>query len=304
MGLSAFSEWAAGRRRLLPGRLWLIGGTAAIVTAADALASATLTELSYRPVAWDALVYWEALGRPDPYASSQVGVIGSYLYSPAFLLLLAPLAITGWHGFLFVLTGVLAACAVWLSDAVPVAARPWWPVLGFLAVADIWAGNVHLPLTVAIVLGVRSGPAWAGVALTKVTPAVGVLWHVVRRDWRAVRAAAVAFVLVVGASLVVGIEPWLGWFAMLTAQGDPVGFALLPLPLPIRLVAAALVLAWAAAHDRPWVVPLGCLLAMPAIWPTGLVMVMGAVALAPPDAGRAAVRRPGAARSVGATAAR
>jgi hypothetical protein len=276
--LCGFAAWASGRRAELPARGWLILGTAALIVAADAFTTATMT-LSYRPVAWDALVYWEALGRAEPYAQSQLGILGSYLYSPAFLVLLAPLTVLGWHGFLFVLTACLAACGLWLIERVPEPLRAWWPLLAGIAFADAWAGNVHLPLTVAIVLGVRTGPAWAAVALTKITPAIGALWHVVHRDWRALRGFAAALGVAVGLSLLAGFEAWPAWIGMLLAQDRPVGIDILPLPLPVRLVIAAAVLAWGAAHDRAWTVPLACLLALPAVWPTSPAMLLGVAAL-------------------------
>jgi hypothetical protein len=274
-----FGAWASGQREELPARGWLVLGVAGLVVVADAVAIAALPHLADRPVAWDALVYWEALGRADPYAQSQLGVLGSYLYSPAFLVLLAPLEILGWHGFLFVLVACLAACGLWLIEHVPVPLRSWWPILAALALADAWAGNVHLPLAVAIVLGVRSGASWSAVALTKVTPAIGVLWHLVRRDWRALAGAGTGLAVVVGLSLLAGFEAWPSWIVMLLTQERPVGIVILPVPLPVRLAAAALILVWGATRDRPWTVPLACLLALPAVWPTSPAMLLGVAAL-------------------------
>ena len=248
---------------------------AAVVTAFDA-------GLPPHPggiVAWDAAVYWHALADPRPYAESQVGILGSYLYSPAFLALLAPASILGWHAFLFLWTAVLALAGLWLLDrAASRIGRVPWLVAAAFAISDLWAGNVHLLLAVAVVLALDGASGWAVSLLTKVTPAVGLAWHVVRREWAALAGAIVTLGAVVALSALVDGPLWLGWLDMLMNQQQPVGFAL-PIPLPPRVAAALLLVAWAAAGRRPWIVPLACWLALPAIWPTSVAMLLGSAAL-------------------------
>ena len=56
-----------------------------------------------------------------------------------------------------------------------------------LATVELAGGNISLLLAVAIVVGFRWPAAWAFVLLTKVTPGIGLLWFVVRREWRSAR---------------------------------------------------------------------------------------------------------------------
>ena len=273
------AAWVRGARRGLPARWWIVLGLALVVTVADLVLGIVFASSSGRLVAWDARVYWDALVLDDPYAHSRLGVLGSYLYSPAFLVLLAPLELLGWHAFLFAFTACGAAAGTWLLESAEPSARRAWPLLAVAAVSDLWAGNIHLLLAASIVLGLRSGASWAFPAVTKVTPAVGALWHVARREWRAAGGAMVALGVVVVLSLPAGPDLWLGWLRMLTTQAHPVGFTLLPVPLPLRLAGAAVLVAWAAREDRRWAVPVVCLLALPAIWPTSLALLLGTAAL-------------------------
>jgi hypothetical protein len=229
-------------------------------------------------VGWDTRVYWSALAATDPYAASQLGVLGSYLYSPAVLTLLAPLGVLGWHGFLFVWTGVLSLAGLWLIEEVHPAIRRWWPLLAVLAIGDIWGGNIHVLLGLGIVLAFRSPTAWAVPVLTKVTPSIGLLWLVARREWASLGLAIVAVAVVVGISMVADPTLWPAWVSMLVSQERPVGFAV-PIPLPLRLAAVVPLIAWAATTERRWLLVVAAWLALPAIWPTSAAMLLGAAAL-------------------------
>lgn len=233
-------------------------------------------------VAWDAGVYWNALANAEPYAQSQVGVLGSYLYSPAFLDLLAPARLLGWHAFLFVWTSVLALAGLWLlSQAAGRIGRIGWLLATAAVLADLWAGNVHLLLGVATVLALRAPAGWAVPLLTKVTPAVGVVWHLARREWTALASAVLALGAIVAISAVADGSLWLRWLDMLMNQDRPVGLAL-PIPLAPRVAAALLMVGWAAASGRAWVVPVATWFALPAIWPTSVAMLVAAAALREP----------------------
>ena len=50
-----------------------------------------------------------------------------------------------------------------------------------IAFFEIWGGNIHLLLALAIVLGFRLPVTWSFVLLTKVTPGIGLLWFAARQ---------------------------------------------------------------------------------------------------------------------------
>jgi hypothetical protein len=52
-----------------------------------------------------------------------------------------------------------------------------------------------------------------------------------------------------------------------------------PIPLPIRTAAAAALVWWGARTDRPWVVPVAAVLALPIIWFHGLAVLAALVRL-------------------------
>ena len=50
---------------------------------------------------------------------------------------------------------------------------------------DVLRGNISTFIALFAVLAIqRSAAWWAPVLLTKITPAVGLVWHTVRREWR------------------------------------------------------------------------------------------------------------------------
>src|SRR5436190_600430 len=84
--------------------------------------------------------------------------------------------------------------------------------------------------------------------------------------------------------LVVPIDAWLGWFKVLLGNvGAPIESGSLPLPLIVRLPIALGVVAWAARTNRRWLLPIGCLLALPVIWYGSLSLLLAVVPLALPQ---------------------
>ena len=119
------------------------------------------------------------------YDGSLVGTLGAYLYSPAFAQTIAPLVALPWPVFLAIWTAILLA-AYGGTVCLPPSPRS-----SFLPIpADIATGNVHLLFAAAIVAGFRLSGAWALMALTKVTPFIGVLWFAARQEWRSLRSHA------------------------------------------------------------------------------------------------------------------
>jgi Glycosyltransferase family 87 len=255
---------------------WLIAG---LVSAYVAI-SATVSSLTIPFLAWDSHAYWAALSAPEPYAGAQVGVIGSFLYPPPFLQLLAPLGRLPWPIFAFGWASILTVVAISLLRRVPQRHRWMLPILVWVAAADIWAGNINLLLAYAIVIAMEHSSAWAVVGLTKLTPVVGALWHVFRREWGAAVMAACLTAGLAALSWVAAPQLWDAWTSQVLL-GTPVdGYAKsLPVPLAIRLPAAVALLWWGARSGRPVVVPLACTLALPVIWLNGVATAIGAAAL-------------------------
>jgi hypothetical protein len=179
-------------------------------------------------------------------------------------------------------TTLLTAVAVGLLIRVPRRYRAAWPVLIVLAGADVWAGNINLLLAVGSIAGMTYPVAWAGLALTKVTTGVGALWLVFRGRWPEFGLAVVVTGLLAGLSFVAAPSLWGDWLAIVFGEEPNSPYATaFPVPLVIRLPVAIGLLWLAARTDRPWLVPVACMAALPVIWFNGLSMLVGAAALLP-----------------------
>jgi len=143
----------------------------------------------------------------------------------------------------------------------------------------LYLGNIHMLLAVAIVLGFRWPAAWAFVLLTKITPGVGLLWFVVRREWRNLALALGATLAVTLAGVLVAPHMWYEWYQSLRVTGPATGSNQVALPLPLRLVIAVVLVTWGARTDRRWTVVVAATFALPTMWFHGLAMLMGIVAL-------------------------
>lgn len=240
----------------------------------------------------DAYAYWSTRDGTF-YEGSSVGTLGSYLYSPAFALLVSPISWLPWAMFNAIWTAMNVAI-LW-----KLAGRWSLPALLFLPIPiEIVAGNVHLMYAAVAVFGLRHPALWLIPLVTKITPGVGLLWFAARREWRSLAITLGLTALVTAVSYVVNPIAWREWLDLLVASEmaptNTPGF-FIPIPLPIRLTAAAVVVVWGARTDRPWVLPIAMALALPLLWLNGLAVLAG---LAPTivdrlDARMTTRRRPG-----------
>ena len=142
---------------------------------------------------------------------------------------------------------------------------------------ELYHGNVHLLIAVAIALGFRHPWTWAFVILTKVTPGIGLLWFAVRREWRSLGIALGVTAAVSLVTLIVAPHLWREWIdSLLSNLDEPQPFSVPP-PALIRLPIAALLVIWGARTDRPWTVGIAATLGLPIIWPHGLCVALAAV---------------------------
>jgi hypothetical protein len=228
----------------------------------------------------DAYAYWTTRSG-DFYATAETGRIGAYLYSPAFAQVMAPLVALPLAVFTALWTAINFAALWWLL-------RRWaLPSLLFLPIPfEIISGNVHLLYAVAIVAGFRYPATWALMLLTKITPGVGLLWFVVRREWRALAIAVVVTAAIAAVSFVLDRPAWEQWIAILRADLSGAGQGVLvttgwylAVPLLPRLVVAAVIVVAAGLTDRRWLIPFAVVVALPVIWLNGLAVLAAVVPL-------------------------
>lgn len=234
-----------------------------------------VSEAQKGSAAYDIVAYYK-VNLDHPY-TGDVGDLGFFAYSPPIALLLAPFTMLPWLTFVTAWYTLLGAAVVWLGR------RNFLAVIAFPPVAiDLYHGNIHLLLAVAIALGFRYPAAWSAVLLTKVTPGVGLLWFVARREWRNLAIALAVTAVVVAITLVALPSQWLAWVGMIAdSAGVPPPWPALPIPLWVRLPAAAAVVWWGARRDKRWTVPLSAALAVPALWPGSFAILAACWRLQP-----------------------
>jgi Glycosyltransferase family 87 len=221
----------------------------------------------------DAYCYWFPT-LADPYARSDWTDPIAYVYSPAFLQLLQPIRALPWQAFMAVWTVILLAATYVLTG------RRWLAVGIVLGGMELAGGNIHLLLAAAMVLGFRWPWTWSIVLLTKITPGIGLLWFVVRREWRELGIALGATAAIVAVSFLVWPDAWLAWGEVLgRIAGRDGTWAAVPIPFVVRLPFALALVVWGAWTGRRWTVPVAGMLALPALWYGGLSMLLAVIVL-------------------------
>lgn len=227
----------------------------------------------------DAEAYW-GIELGELYRGTQLGDQDAFLYSPAVAWLFLPFSWLPYEVFYAFLAAANLSALVWLiGPELAAVALLIQPVSN-----EVARGNIHLLLAVAIVVGFRYPAAWAWVLLTKVSPGVGLLWFAFRRDWRRLAHGLGWTALVVAISFLIAPELWSRWFAMLAANVGSTRPSFLEIPVLPRLLAGAALLALGAWRNRPAIVPVVAMLALPAIWVNSLAMLVAIIPLwrAPP----------------------
>jgi alpha-1,2-mannosyltransferase len=180
------------------------------------------------PFGRDAWAYYAAAqaiaAGGDPYAAAPIAPTAPpYLYPPLLALLLAPLALLPldalalvWQTIvllsLLTLIPLLRPFLGWRTAAIAVLCfLPTWQTF-----YDGQINGIIAILLVAAVLGVQrgahgqAGAALALGALLKITPITTLLVLTAQRNWRAVAAAVMTVIAVVGVTLpIVGVQAWL-----------------------------------------------------------------------------------------------
>jgi hypothetical protein len=230
----------------------------------------------WTPWVLDMHTYW-ATGAGISYAASNPYVIGAYLYAPAFAQVIGPLTAIPWPWFAALWTAAIAATYIWLVG------RWAFPLLFTGAVAlELYLGQIDIFIAAAVVVGFRYPAVWAFPLLTKVAPGIGLLWFVVRREWRNLAIAITATVAIAGVSAVVAPQLWHDWYDLLRrsiTDKQVVEGAYVGIPIWLRIPIAVAVIVWGARTNRHWTVPISVLLAMPILWVNVFTLLLAAVPL-------------------------
>jgi len=215
--------------------------------------------------------YWN-VWRVGPYTLPP-GSKDAFNYTPAFAQVIYPLTLLPWPVFLAVWSLLLGAALVWLLW--PMSSRWRWLVLAYAAPPALLIGNIEAFIAVAAVVGLRHPSAWAFPLLTKITPGLGPVWFVVRREWRSAWVAVACTVLVVLVSGAFAPALWGEWLSFVAGAPTPPTQAHYP-PLVLRLLLAFLIVVWGAVRGRRWTLAVAMVLAMP-LWSSGVLVLLASL---------------------------
>lgn len=230
----------------------------------------------FRPIpAGDAHAYW-AVDIANPY-TRPVATTDAFTYSPPAALFFAVLGHLPFEVFEVIWTLLIGAALLWLTG--PFA-------LLFLVIpvvaSDLYLGNIHVLLGAAVVGSLRRPGLWAIPLLTKPTVGIGLLWFVVRGEWARLATAIGVTAILAAAAFTIAPNLWWAWIDYILATGvsPNLGSAyVVPLPLLLRLPAAALVVIWGARTNRAWTLPTAAMLGLPVLWLVGLAMLTATFAV-------------------------
>jgi hypothetical protein len=182
----------------------------------------------------------------------------SFLYSPAFAQVIRPLTWLPWPAFAATWIGIQTGAFLWLFRPLGIA---WMLVLTVWCAPEILLGNVHALLAVCLVLALGRYPqAWAGPLLTKPFLGIGLVWHAVRLEWRALAWAVGTTAGIAAVSALLAPGDWSDWLALLrSGAGEPGAL------FALRIAAAVVVIVVAARRSWAWLVPCALVLATPTI---------------------------------------
>lgn len=215
----------------------------------------------------DASAYWNAARMSNPY-DWQPGM-AEFRYSPAFLWAIAPISWLPWQLFALVWVALHLAVLAWFR-------APW--LLAFPPVVDdIVRGNISLFLAAMVVVGFQWSAVWAFGFLTKVTPFVGVLWHLGRREWRSLASPLLVTAAVLALGVVLNRTLWIAWVESFGVTGPHEVNQIVPLPL--RVIPAAVICVVAGVRGNPRWIAVGVAIAMPTLWLSSLAVLAAWVPL-------------------------
>lgn len=226
---------------------------------------------------YDLFAYW-SVSPEHPYVLTDgLGGQGVFRYAPPVALLMAPLKLLSFGLVQFLWMVGQLACLWFVGRRWALALILFPPVL-----MDLAFGNVNIFLAAMIVAGFRQPGVWSLALLTKVTPVVGLIWFLVRREWRPLAITlGVAAAIALASVAIQGAGIWGEWIAVLSwSAGTDAAQQSLGIPLVLRVAAAAVLIGYAGLTGRRWLLPIGVVLAMPVLWAVAFTPLVACLPLA------------------------
>ncbi|MBI3750219.1 MAG: DUF2029 domain-containing protein [Chloroflexi bacterium] len=274
-----------------PRRLWLLANLAAL----PALALIWL-HVFQRPHQTDAYSTWHAWadGRLYPL---QWEPVTEYPYAPPLAQLITPLTHLSFKLYNGLWAALQLGALVWMVGPVGALVALAWPIpnvagygdaaFGGPVYASLFNGNPQILVAASISFGLTRWPGWfTFVLLTKVTAGIGVLWFVVRREWRNLAILIAALLVIVIPSFIINPETWPQWFALLAGAAghssapDVVAKeTFLEVPLLVRGPIGLAIVLLASWRGWTWAVPIGCFLALPDVHLSGFAVLVAVPAV-------------------------
>lgn len=243
----------------------------------------------------DAEAYWRSSSSGDLYGLAP-GSGGAFLYSPVVAQIIAPLTALPLATFVAVILVLNLAAMVYLVG----------PIGSVLALAlpfvrlELIEGNIHILLAAALVAALRGWPGWwCAFPLTKVSPAVLLLWEVGRWRRLAVGLGVAALLVLVSFAVDPGLwDQWIRRLLMSDVSAIPSDKVWTFVSLQWRILLAIAIVLAARWRDRPAALPFALLLAMPIPWVNSLAVLLAVPSLLSTPAGVARTSvRPGVRRT-------
>lgn len=229
----------------------------------------TVLAVRERGWGWDSRAYYQA-ARHLTY-SGLPNTSGAYLYSPVFAQMMHPLALLPWPIFAGAWSLTAFLTLNFLLRGV------WWPwrvTLLYLSIWEVVSGNIHWAIAAAVAFGLAYPACWAFPALTKIAPGVGMLWFLLRREWRHFATASVTTVVLALISLLITPRNWADW-AQLLLRSLSVAPSMGPYfsSAPLRLLLSLVLVAVAAQRSWRWLLPVAVCLSLPNWAPPALIVL-------------------------------
>jgi len=227
------------------------------------------TQIGLFPIPPGDTLIWDRVGdglrAGDPTYYRAEPLTDSFWYAPPWAVAFAALSWLPVEALHIALIAVkVASLRVVAGSWIAAGICGWFPLVAF----DLASGSFNLLMAAAIVAAVRGDPRLAVVAaLAKFGPILAVD----PRQWRTVVGVA----LIAFAVTLPWLSLWPAWFGHIMGNvGSPLG-PQIPLPIPVRWLAALGLL----VLNRPWTRALAACIAIPAFYWGSVVVLIAPVAV-------------------------